>query len=280
MNYEASYILNDKNGQNKIISSSGKSETVVETLDSEEDVTVAFTNSKIVTIEETVKKIDITAVKKWSGDQASDRPKSITVYLERYLSGFPNNVETVDTATLTPHNSEWRTVFNGFPEVDDQGREYVYSVREESVAGYTCSVEASDPDPLTGNQQFTITNTKIPTYDLTISKTVKGAFGNKAKQFECTVTLKDSNDKPLNGFYTLKRGDTEIPVLFDVYGQAKIGVSHGEDAVIKNLPVGTKFIVTETDYSKRANATGNVYDEDIKDIKRMEEEIWHELKSI
>lgn len=214
------------------------------------NATIAFTNTKTVTVKETVKTIKITAEKQWENDNEADRPKSITIYLERYLAGFPNNTEIVDTATITPHNSVWNTEFANLPKTDDQGREYVYSVCEESVAGYTCSVALTKTDQTTGDQQFTITNKKDPTFDLTIHKTVEGAFGNKAKQFEFTVTLKDSDNKPLNGFYMLKRDDTENLVLFDVYGQAKIGVSHGEYAVIKNLPEGTQFTVTETDYSK------------------------------
>lgn len=53
---------------------------------------------------------------------------------------------------------------------------------------------------MTGNLTFTVTNTKIPTYDLTVNKTVEGAFGSKAKQFEFTVTLKDNAGNLLNGF--------------------------------------------------------------------------------
>lgn len=253
--YTTFCALRDANSQNNFVSPSGESETDVETLDSGENVTATFTNSKTVTVKETVETMDITAEKQWEGDNEADRPKSITVYLERCLVGFPNNAETVDTATITPHNLVWKTEFTDLPKTDDQGRTYVYSIREESVAGYTCVVSNPVTDEVTGNQKFTVTNTKIPTYDLTINKTVEGAFGNKAKQFEFNVTLKDNSGNPLNGFYTLKREDNEILVLFDIYGQAKIGVSHGEEAVIKNLPEGTQFTVTETDYSKEGYTT-------------------------
>lgn len=261
-NFETAYELSDANGQNHIVTSSGGAETAYETFDSGENVTVAFTNSKTIREKENVKTISITAEKLWKNDTEADRPKSITVYLERYLSGFPNTAEVVDTATITLHNSEWKTVFSNFPQTDEQGRAYVYSVCEESVAGYTCSVALTSTDPATGNQQFTITNKKDPTYDLTVHKTVEGAFGNKAKQFEFTVTLKDGSGKPLNGFYTLQRGEGEVLVLFDVNGQAKIGVAHDEDVVIKNLPQGTQFTVTETDYSKEGYIVRSGIDDD------------------
>ncbi len=244
--YTTSYTVNE---------TTHESNTTEELAVSADEVTVAFKNSKTVTVEEPIEKMDITVEKQWKEDEKTDRPKSITVYLERYPKGFPNNAETVDTAIITPRDSNWTTVFKDLPKTDDQGREYEYSVREESVAGYNGSVGDPITDSVTGNKTFTITNTKILTYDLTISKTVEGAFGNKAKQFEFTVTLKDQDGKPLNGFYTLQRGDTETLVLFDAYGQAKIGVSHGENAVIKNLPEKTKFTVTETDYSKEGYTT-------------------------
>lgn len=52
-----------------------------------------------------------------------------------------------------------------------------------------------------------------------------------------------------------------------------------DDIKILSANVG-RFASSANQIAKRANATGNVYDEDIKDIKRMEGEIWHELKSI
>lgn len=255
--YSSAYALSDANSKNSIVSTGGESATAEETLDPDENVTAAFTNSKTVIVKETVETMDITAEKQWVGDTEADRPNSITIYLERYLTGFPNNAETINTAIITPYNNVWKTEFNGLPKTDNQGRTYIYSVREESVAGYTGVVSDPVTDEATGNQIFTVTNTKIPTYDLTVNKTVKGAFGNKAKQFEFTVTLKDSAGNPLNGFYTLKKGNTEILVLFDVYGQAKIGLSHGEEVVIKNLPEDTKFAVTETDYSKEGYTTNS-----------------------
>ncbi len=52
-----------------------------------------------------------------------------------------------------------------------------------------------------------------------------------------------------------------------------------DDIKILSTNIG-RFASSANQIAKRANATGNVYDEDIDEIKRMEEEIWHELKSI
>ena len=52
-----------------------------------------------------------------------------------------------------------------------------------------------------------------------------------------------------------------------------------DDIKILSVNIG-RFASSANQIAKRANATGNVYDEDIEDIKRMEREIWRELKSI
>lgn len=52
-----------------------------------------------------------------------------------------------------------------------------------------------------------------------------------------------------------------------------------DDIKILSANIG-RFASSANQIAKRANATGNVYDEDIEEIKRMEGEIWHELKSI
>lgn len=257
--YTTSYTLIDANNSSggMIESSSGSSATDIETLDVDEDVTVAFTNSK--TINEEDKRIQITVEKCWEDDTETQRPESITVHLERGVKLFSNsdtlyNQETYEIATITADdNGDWKIVFTDLPKYDDQKREYVYSVKEETVVGYNCAI--TQKLDTFGNQSFIITNTKQPTCDLTISKTVTGVLGNKAKQFEFTITLTDSNDKPLNGFYTLLRDNAEILALFDVNGTAKIGLSHGETATIKNLPQGTKFTISETDYSKDGYTT-------------------------
>ena len=52
-----------------------------------------------------------------------------------------------------------------------------------------------------------------------------------------------------------------------------------EDIKILSANVG-RISSSINQIAKRANATGNVYEEDIADLKRMETEIWQELKSI
>lgn len=264
--YTASYKLTDANNQDMIVTPNGDSSTDIETLEENENVTVAFTNVKTVKINETVKLIQVAVEKQWSADTLADRPASITVYLERGVKLFSGsdtlyNQEICETVSLTA-DDEWKTVFADLPQTDDQGREYVYSVSEDAVAGYDCT-EITKVTDESGNLTFTITNTKQPTYDLSINKIVTGVFGNKAKQFEFTVTLTDRDGKPLNGLYTLRSGDDEVQILFDVNGKARIGISHGETAVIANLPQGAKFTVTETDYSKDGYTTKSALGDEV-----------------
>lgn len=52
-----------------------------------------------------------------------------------------------------------------------------------------------------------------------------------------------------------------------------------EDLKIMSANIG-RISSSVNQIAKRVNATGNVYEEDIREIKRMEAEIWQELKSI
>lgn len=52
-----------------------------------------------------------------------------------------------------------------------------------------------------------------------------------------------------------------------------------EDLKILSANIG-RISSSINQIAKRVNATGNVYDEDIADLKKMETEIWQELRSI
>lgn len=91
------------------------------------------------------------------------------------------------------------------------------------------------------------------TADLDLSKAVAGYEGIPAAdletiqktEFTFEVELTDSAGKELTGTYSIldKSGD-ELGNVKD--GKAKITLSNDEHAVLKGLPLGTKYIVTET----------------------------------
>ncbi len=109
------------------------------------------------------------------------------------------------------------------------------------------TAEVHLPEPLTGN--------------LTISKTVGGNAGSTEKAFEFTVTLSNASGQPLTGSYSYTGSSTG-----SITSGGKISLKHGESVTIAGLPVGTKYKVTEADYSAEdytstsVNSAGQIED--------------------
>ncbi len=98
--------------------------------------------------------------KKWVGDEASDRPESITVQL--YQNGVPYGEPTVLTA-----ETDWAYLWQELPEKDAEGNDYIYSAREVEVPdGYMCT-DSGSPD---ANGVWVIENTVIPETTVSVVK--------------------------------------------------------------------------------------------------------------
>lgn len=80
------------------------------------------------------------------------------------------------------------------------------------------------------------------TYTLSVTNTVKGSFGNKAKEFTFTATF--SGDQVPDSISYTKGGDSGALLL--VNGTVSFTLMHGENIVFKDLPAGTGYIVEET----------------------------------
>lgn len=78
---------------------------------------------------------------------------------------------------------------------------------------------------------------------LTISKKVRGSFGDKYKDFKFCLTLDDDSITSLS--YT--KGDATGTVTRNADNQFEFTLSHGESVVFADLPVGTGYTVTEPD---------------------------------
>ena len=107
----------------------------------------------------------------------------------------------------------------------------------EAATTYT-----SDADPETLEELATFTN-PYRTNELKITKTVKGASGDK--KFKFTVRLFDKNGDPLEGVYPIT-GDAEGEV---VNGVGTVKLAHGEEAYVTEIPVDATWIVEEEDYA-------------------------------
>ena len=115
--------------------------------------------------------------------------------------------------------------------------EYYYKISLEAATTYT-----SDADPETLEELATFTN-PYRTNELKITKTVKGASGDK--KFKFTVRLFDKNGDPLEGVYPIT-GDAEGEV---VNGVGTVKLAHGEEAYVTEIPVDATWIVEEEDYA-------------------------------
>jgi len=89
--------------------------------------------------------------------------------------------------------------------------------------------------------------------DVSISKTVTGAYGDPNKAFEITIALEDSVGTPVSGTYSCTGALTSINFIS---GQGIINLKDGETITIKDIPKGYTCTVQETD----AAVTGGTYD--------------------
>lgn len=157
---------------------------------SEQNVTTGYTaaysgtaaTGYTITNSHTPETITLSGTKTWSGDVATDRPSSITVRL--WADGAEKDHKTVSEAS----DGSWTYSFTNLPKYKD-GKEIVYTITEETVTGYTTTIDGYD-----------IINTKITPdtikYQFNIKKTVaKG--GNVAPSGEKTFTfvISTSQDK-------------------------------------------------------------------------------------
>ena len=83
----------------------------------------------------------------------------------------------------------------------------------------------------------------MPERSLTIGKEVAGEGADQAKTFTFTVTLKDAAGNALTGgFKTVKSDNTKG----EISSGGTVTLKHNETITINDLPVGTKWSVTET----------------------------------
>ena len=91
--------------------------------------------------------------------------------------------------------------------------------------------------------------------DVKVKKTVAGNMGDRHRDFDFTITFKDENDAPYTKTVALtKNGNTEN-VTPDAEGKISFKLAHEEEIVFGNIAYGTKYEVTEADYSAEGYAT-------------------------
>lgn len=83
---------------------------------------------------------------------------------------------------------------------------------------------------------------EVKNASITVSKTVAGIMGDKTKDF--TFQLKMTGNTPAEIPYT--KG-TETGTLKATDGVAEFTLSHGENIVLSEIPIGTTYEITEVD---------------------------------
>ena len=88
----------------------------------------------------------------------------------------------------------------------------------------------------------------VPMYSqVTVSKTVTGALGDKAKEFSFTLNVTDSAGKAITGGIKAKKGSNEeTPNIGNGY---QFTLKNGENIVFTNVPTYATVTVTENDYT-------------------------------
>ena len=242
--------------------------TAKETLTENETPTIQFTNTKMIEVTpEPEDTITASINNIWDDDNnsAGFRPKDITVYLlQGHVGEDDTDFNVIGTMTLNEKN-EWKGILGGLPKKDVYGETYVYKFQNITIPGYTTTMQ-------TKTEENTIATTVVNKADeighLKITKTVTGDDANTEKFFVFTIQVK-RGETPVTGTYDLdsKAGTKSGTVLFDENGKTTISLKGGESAVIKNLPNGATFTISEKKYSSWISSLKNPYDGTIEKNK-------------
>lgn len=168
--------------------------------------------------------------------------------------------------------------------------EYVYFVSEVTPIGYSNTNPEIDKTDIVKGEYFeatgagdektiTLTNKADETFELTVCKLVTGNFGNKAKDFDFEIELKDNKNKPIKG--------TGVTVIFtDMYnndavlrsrtytleqGKLTVKLPHGVKIKFVGLPKGINYTIKELnkgEYTLRSGTyTGDVFAVEAEDLE-------------
>lgn len=244
--------------------------TGTETVDSDENAVVTFTNTgKEPEVPET-EKLKIRIKKIWNDNEDAEntRPGSITVYLMQ-------DENVIKNIELNADNG-WEAEVDGLEAFREDGKtEYKYSVNEENVSGYESDVVESEEADAAGDgskvKVFIITNTKTETGSIKVSKTVEGNGADRSKAFKFKIELKNGGN-PVSGVYPLDgaAGSKTGTIVFDENGKASFELSDGESIVITGLPVGADYTVTENAYKEYKPSDNGTYSGQIEAGKASE----------
>ena len=215
-------------------------------------ITVAFTNNYKAT--ETTATLQATKeFNDWS------KANSFTFNLAAVTAGAPMPASTTATATATVKTATFGAITYKtagiyeytITEVNDGVPGVTYDTTPHKV---TVTVTSGTDGKLTatvkydGKDSLTVTNTYKSGF-LVIEKTVTGNLADKNKYFTFKITLNVDGNYP----YEVSNGKTGT-----IRSGGTIQLKHGESVIIRDLPAGCKYQVTESDsYGYRTYSSGD-----------------------
>lgn len=152
----------------------------------------------------------------------------------------------------------------GWTQRDWEGMTYTYQIEEVDTAfdgvtydktKYTVTVTLEDDGQghLTPNAKISggedgsiVLKNKLARRDLTISKTTAGNAVLKDDAFTVKIGLSRNDIVPVDGDYPMDDGAAETTLTVK-NGEATLKIRGGQTVTIKDIPVGTTYIVEETD---------------------------------
>ena len=172
--------------------------------------------------------------KQWDDNNYKDRPESVTVYLKQNDSYVLENGVRV-SKELNAGN-DWQASFEDLDKYDSNENLYNYTVEESVPTNYDVNYEYEN------NGQKVIVKNTLTKGNLTIKKVVSGTAGEQDRDFTFKIDLYDEKGSTLGGSFsytgsktgTIKSGET-------------VTLKHSESITINELPLGTKYKVTEVE---------------------------------
>ena len=125
-------------------------------------ITLKIKNKKT---EVNIKSTSFSVEKKWVLDQslATNKPDKVTV------SVLKNGVKDDNLTVVLSQENGWKASFSNLPKEGADGREIVYTVSEENIAGFNAAISGSDEN------KFTITNYTGGNVVIPVTKKWKGS---------------------------------------------------------------------------------------------------------
>lgn len=107
---------------------------------------------------------EVKVSKTWQDTDANKRPKYVDIELYRSFQATPKEKALVGYQRITPNNDIWTTTFKNLPKNDNEGKPFIYTVKEKSLPGYKVTING---DQTNG---YTLTNKEDPRTEIKVKK--------------------------------------------------------------------------------------------------------------